>query len=591
MSELRDSFADSRAGTHTVHPLVMGTSGVVTAGHYLAAAAGFRVMQAGGSAVDAGVAAGISLNVVLFNMTSFGGVAPIILYHAETDSLVTLDGLGVWPRLADIDRLREGGEQGGILRSVTPGAPDSWLTALERFGTLTLGEVLEPAWELAMGAPVATTVAEDLKRREASLDEVDEATREIYFPGGRAPEPGDVMVQEDLAGVFRALMDEEAAARREGASREEAIRRARDLIYRGWIAEKMGDFHRENGGWMRYEDLASHRVEVAPPLGAMYRGYDVYTCGPWCQGPMLLEFLNLLDNFDLERLGHNSTEYLHVLIECMDLVFADRENFYGDPRKVEVPMGGLLSPEYGRERAALVDPERAHGQMPAPGNPWRHETGREDREVRPVDPTPYIAPDARVRSDTSYAAAADARGNVFSVTPSDPVFWTPVIPGLGFSCSGRGVQSRTDPDHPSCLAPGKRPRLTPNPALVMRGGRPLMGFGCPGGDAQTQGMLQVLLNLVHQGMSPQEAIEAPRVISRNYPNSFAPHAYYPGRVDVEGRIPGEVCQALAGMGHGVTEMAKWAPGASSVHIAMINPGNGVLIGGADPRREGEAIAW
>ena len=591
MSGLRGSFADSRAGTHTVHPVAMGTSGVVAAGHYLATTAGFQVMKAGGNAIDAGVTAGLSLNVLLFNMTSFGGVAPIILYHAETDSLVTLDGLGVWPRLADIDRLRKSGEQGGILRSVTPGAPDSWLTALERFGTLTLGEVLEPVVELAMGAPVAPTVAADLKGREASLDQLDQGARDIFFPGGRAPEPGDVLVQEDLAGVFRALMDEEAAARREGANRGEAIRRARDLVYRGWIAEKMSDYHEKNGGWMRYEDLATHRVEVAPPLHSTYRGYDVYTCGPWCQGPMLLQFLNVLDNFDLDAHRPNSAEYLHLLLESMDLVFSDRENFYGDPRDTEVPIEGLLSAEYAKERAAQVDLERARGEMPAPGNPWQYEPGKEDREVHPVDVSPYIAPDARVRSDTSYTAAADGMGNIFSATPSDPVFWTPVIPGLGFSCSGRGVQSRTDPGHPSSLAPGKRPRLTPNPALVMREGEPLMGLGCPGGDAQTQGMLQVLLNLVHHGMNPQEAIEAPRVISRNYPNSFAPHAYYPGRADAEGRIPASIRESLAGMGHDMEVMADWAPGASSVHIALINPSNGVLIGGADPRREGSAVAW
>ncbi|HEX6988914.1 MAG TPA: gamma-glutamyltransferase family protein [Bacillota bacterium] len=589
-------LAASAWGGFSLQPMVMGRSGVVAAGHYLAASAGLHILRAGGNAVDAGVAAGVCLNVALFHLTSFGGVAPIILYHRASDTLVTLDGLGVWPALADREHFvrHHGGimPEWSILRAVTPGAPDAWLTALERFGTRRLGEVLEPAWELAArGVPVAPSVSLGLQRHEAELDRIDPLARSLFFPGGRALAPGRVLVQDDLAATFRALMDEEARARRRGLSREEAIRSARDLFYKGWIAERMAAFAEERGGWMRYNDLAGHRVETGTPLHGRYRDLDVYTCGPWSQGPLLIQFLNLMECFDLPALGHNSADYLHVLTEAMNLAFADRENYYGDPRFVEVPVTGLLSKAYARERAGLIQAERAFGRMPDPGNPWRHEPGGAGREAARLDVSRYLAPRETLKGDTSYVAVVDGEGNLFSATPSDPTFWTPMIPGLGFGLSGRGSQSRLEADHPASIAPGKRPRLTPNPAILMRDGQPLLAIGCPGGDAQTQAMLQVLLNLFEFGANVQEAIEAPRVVTFNFPNSFAPFPYHPGRLDVEARIPEGVRAELARRGHDVRVIEDWAPSAASVHIAAVNPVDGVRIGGADPRREGQALAW
>ncbi len=589
---MRDDFATSREDRLTARPLVMGRTGVIAAGHHLATAAGFHILRAGGNAVDAGVAAGVAINVLLYDRTNFAGVAPIIVYHARTDTRVYLDGLGVWPRLADIDEVRRRGVSEGILRSVTPGAPDSWMTALQRFGTMSLGEVLAPAKELAEGgAAVSRQVAADLKTRAQNLEAVDPEARRIFFPGDRAPRVGEKVIQKDLADLFDQLAAEEAAALQDGLSREDAIGRARDYFYRGPVAEKIDQFHRENGGWMRYEDLASHRVEVSAPLHTTYRGYDIYTCGPWCQGPMLLQFLCVLENFDLDDMSPASAEYLHLLTEAMDLVFADRENFYGDPRHLEIPVRGLICKDYAAERAALIDARQAAGRMPDPGNPWRYEPEAETRDVQPVDVDRYRTDTARIKGDTSYVSVVDEQGNIFSATPSDPVFWTPIIPGLGLSCSGRGKQSRTEPDHPSCIAPGKRPRLTPNPALIMRDGEPLMGLGCPGGDAQTQGMLQVFLNMVHFGMNPQEAVEAPRVISRNFPNSFAPHAYYPGRLEAEENIDRQITEDLSRMGHRVHQVQKWAASSSRVHVALKNPCNGTLLSAADPRAEGSATAW
>ncbi|MGI6642920.1 MAG: gamma-glutamyltransferase family protein [Bacillota bacterium] len=595
MPKPRSNFASLRSSAPTLQPLIMGRHGMVASGQFSATMAGLHILKAGGNAVDAGVAAGIAINVMLFDRTSFAGVAPIILYHAMTNSVVTLDGLGVWPRLASMEYFHKnhGGKMPkGIMRTVTPGAPDAWLMALAQYGTMRLAEVLEPAWEMAAkGAPVSAGVALGLANLEKNLDVIDPEAQRVFFPDGRAPRAGDILVQEDLGRLFKALMDEEAKAKKEGLGRREAIMRARDLFYKGWIARAISEFYESKGGWLRYSDLACHRVEISAPLHTKYRGYDVYACGPWCQGPLLIEFLNILENFNLDKMEHNSAQYIHLLVEAMDLAFSDRENFYADPRMIDVPLVGLTSKEYGKIRASLVNMERATGHMPLPGNPWEFEQGARARRVEPVDISGYIDADAGIQRDTSYVAVGDEHGNLFSATPSDPVFDTAVIPGLGIACSGRGSQSRLQPGHPSALAPGKRPRLTPNPALAMLDGRPFMAFGCPGADVQTQGMLQFFLNLVDFSMNVQEAIEATRVCSYNFPGSFAPWTYHPGRVDVEARIDPSVVGALKAMGHDVRTLGLWSAAASSVHAVLMNPSSGVLLGGADPRREGSAAGW
>nr|MBO2508139.1 gamma-glutamyltransferase [Bacillota bacterium] len=593
---VRRDLAASRWGGFTLHPMVMGRRAAVSTGHYLATAAAMHILRCGGNAVDAGVAAGLCLNVALFHLTSFGGVAPMVIFHRTTGTLVTLDGVGRWPALADREhfiRHHQGRiPEWSMLRAVTPGAPDAWLTALERFGTLTLGEVMEPAWELAAGGvPVTPATSAGLAQHEPVLDQIDPLARSLFYPGGRALRPGRVLIQDDLAATFRALMDEEARARREGLDRQEAIRRARDLVYKGWIAERMAAFAREQGGWLRLEDLAAHRVQIDVPVHGRYRDLDVYTCGPWSQGPLLIQFLNLVECLDLEALDHNSADYLHLLIEAMNLAFSDRENYYGDPRFVQVPLAGLISKDYAREQARRIRLDRAFGRMPEPGDPWWYEPGGGTRRSRPVDVDHYRAPDEALKGDTSYVAVVDGEGNLFSATPSDPTFWTPMVPGLGFGVSGRGCQSRVEADHPAALAPGKRPRLTPNPAVIMLDGEPLMAIGCPGGDAQTQAMLQVLLNIFEFGANVQEAIEAPRAVSFNFPNSFSPFPYHPGRVDIEARIPASVRDDLARRGHDVRVLEAWAPSAAAVHVAAVNPIDGVRIGGADPRRDGQASAW
>ena len=579
-------------GIESLRPTFMGTTHMVAAGHYLAAEAGYRILEQGGNAVDAGVAAGIAINVLLPESTNFGGVAPIMIYLAASDSVITISGLGRWPRAANIDYFMEhsGGEiSKGILQSIVPAAPDAWLTALERYGTMTFREVVTPALQLARdGFPMNPVtyggLLEDADPVNGTLGRWP-STREIFMPDGRVPPVGSIFVQSDLGRTFQRLADVEAANAHLG--RPEALRAARDYFYKGDIAHEMARFSEEQGGLITYQDLHDFTVKVEPPVSASFRDYTIYTCGPWCQGPVVGQVLQMLEDDDLEALGHNSADYLHLYTEAMDRAFADRHHYYGDPDFIDVPIEGILSKGYTRSRRSDIDMSRALGRMPEPGNPWPFQNPpKGDRIVvnsADAQPVPVAGASA---ADTSYTCVVDKWGNAFSATPSDPVSESPIVPGLGLVMSGRGYQSWLDPDMPSSLGPWKRPRLTPNPAIAFKNGKLFMPFGCPGGDAQPQGMIQTFLNIAVFGMRPQQAIEAPRVTSWNYPNSFWPHTYLPGRLRVEGRISAEIRAELQRRGHDVETLHEWSQAhTSSVSAIVVDHENGVLMGGADPRRE------
>ncbi len=542
--------------TKTHRPAVQGTRHAIASTHYLASMGGMRILEEGGNAADAGVAAGICINMVETHLTQFGGVAPIIYCPASGGSVETISGLGRWPGGATVDYYREhagGGLPEGILRSVTPASPDAWITALARFGTMTFEQVVQPALELVESWP------------------------ERYAG------------QKDMATTFRRLIEAESKA---GGDRHAGLKAARDLVYKGEIAQEIAAFSEKEGGLLRAEDLAAFSVRIEPPEYKHFRGHDVYSCGPWCQGPSLLMALNILDRFDLQEMGHNSADYLHILLETIKLTFADRHDYIGDPDFVNVPMEGLLADTYGETRAEAINMTAAAPDMPQAGDPWsfqsepRPENGSNGNVAR--GETAYASTWER---DTAYVCVVDGEGNAFSATPSDPIDWSPVIPGLGFSISARGSQSWLDPDHPSCLAPGKRPRLTPNPAMTLKYGKPWMPFGCPGGDAQVQGMLQVFLNVVCFGMDPQQAIESPRVVSHSFPNSFWPHHSRPGEAVVETRIKERVRQDLSRRGHTIIEDGEWSSGMSRMCAIVVDQETGLRTGGADPRGPSYAIAW
>jgi gamma-glutamyltranspeptidase/glutathione hydrolase len=458
---------------------------------------------------------------------------------------------------------------------------DAWLTALARFGRLSLADVLTPAIELADGFPVHPLLA---RRLAASAEQLRAwpASAAAFLPHGRPPTAGEVLAQRDLAAFLRRLVAIEHAHASRG--REAAILAAREAFYRGDIARELASFIERAGGLLTYDDVASYHVTFEEPAHTTYRGYDVYATGPWSQGPVVPMTLNILEGFDLVSLGHASADHLHFVAEALKLAFADREAYVGDPAQVDVPLTGMLSKDYAAAQRRRIDAQRAAPELPAAGDPWRFE-GRAARTARAPQPV-----GGGSSEDTSYVCAVDHDGNAFSATPSDPAVGAPLVPGLGIIVSTRGAQFWLDEGHPSVIAPRKRPRLTPNPGMVLKDGKVFMAFGCPGEDAQPQGMVQALSNVVDFGMNVQAAIEAPRAISWSFPRSFWPHEYRPGFLGVESRVSREVREELRRRGHDVHDYPDFTPAASGVCAITVDE-RGTLAGGADPRRESLAVGW
>ncbi|MBT5808789.1 MAG: gamma-glutamyltransferase family protein, partial [Rhodospirillaceae bacterium] len=348
---------------------IIGTRHMAAAGHYLAAQAAFQILEAGGNAIDAGVCGGIALGVLQSEYVGFGGVAPIMIRPAATGEVITISGLGTWPRAASLETFHRdhGGRiPPGILRSLVPAAPDAWITALERWGTMTFGDVAAAAKRFASDGfpmPVLTsriiTKAEDNYRRWPENEK-------IYLPGGKPPQPGDLFVQSDLGRSIQYMIDQEAAA---PGDRMAGLQAARDAFYRGDIAQTIVRHQAENGGWLSAEDLAEFKVGIEAPLRVRFRDFEVFTCGPWCQGPLLAQTLRLLDGVDLVAMGHNEPAYIHTIIEALKLAYADRHAYVGDPRFIDVPIAGMLDDSYIDQRRGLIDPNTAQPGMPEPGRP------------------------------------------------------------------------------------------------------------------------------------------------------------------------------------------------------------------------------
>ena len=571
-------------------PQVSAREAMVVSGHHYASQAGLRILEKGGNAIDAGVAAGICLSVLQTDMVSFLGVAPTMIYLAKEKRVLTISGLGRWPKAASIDWFEKncGGEiPAGVRRAVTPAAADAWLTALECYGTMTFAEVAQDAISLAdAGFPMHHFMYDHIKAAEKDYYRW-ESARPIYFPKGHLIPVGGRVRIPDLAETMRRMV---RAEQRAAGGRAGGVRAARDEVYTGETARLMIDFIQREGGLMTMGDLADFHVLEEEPVATEFLGQEVYACGPWCQGPTLLEAMNILANFDLAALGHNSPAYLHTMMAALNLAFADREAFIGDPEFVDVPVDGLLSKEYAARQAERIEAGAAFVDMPEPGDPWAHQGGAHPWRYDGAHRVPKKS-ETEYQHDTSYCTAVDSEGNAFSCTPSDPSNAMPFVPGVGATVSGRGSQSWLDPAHPSCLAPWKRPRLTPNPALTLKDGAFYMTLGTPGGDAQAQVMLQVFLNLALFGMMPQMAVEAPRAATYNFPNSFWPHDYEPASARAEARLLSDVGPALSEMGYKMGSWPDfgWPPG--SVCAIVKDPETGFLLGGADPRRESYAAGW
>lgn len=589
--------ASTRLGSHDMvgadgpraayRPIARGLNGAVASGHLLATMASHDVLREGGNAFDAGVAGGLCLCVVEHDRTSFGGVAPIILFEAATGTVSTLDGLGTWPLAVSLDwfKQKHGGKfTPGMSTSVTPLAMDAWLLALRKFGTWTFEQAVEAALMYAEdGFPVSEVMREDIIEYFDGFANWP-ANAEIFTPGGKIPEVGDVLKQPALAKTIRKLIEVERVAASLG--REAAIDAVRDYFYRGEIGRKLVEFSQANEGLLAMADMEAcvAKEEEACRLG--FLGYEVFTCGPWTQGPALLQTLALLEPYDLRAMGHNSAEYIHTVTEATKVAFADRDAYYGDPLFVDVPLDELLAPAYSEERRRMIDPASAWPSMPPFG------------EVKGAKPyfgrtPPHVEEPAIGKStgpDTTILSVIDKAGNIFVSSPSDPALRHMIHPELGFGISHRGTQSWLHPNHPSVLAPGKRPRLTTNPVLILKDGKPWMALCTPGGDVQPQAMLQTLLNIIVFGMNPQTATEAPRFVSFSFPATFYPHRMQPGQLAVEGRIDEATVEELRAKGHKIKAWPDWTGNAGGVCVIVRDEDTGVLNAGADPRRDAYAVA-
>jgi gamma-glutamyltranspeptidase / glutathione hydrolase len=586
----------------TTRPELAGTFGMVASTHWLASQAGMAVLESGGNAFDAAVSAGFVCQVVEPHLNGPAGEVPVVGWDARADEPFVVCGQGPAPAAATVDRLRDLGLDlvpgTGLLPACVPGAFDGWLTLLQRYGSMRLADVLDHAIGYAeRGFPVVPRISETVATVEALFTEHWPSSAATWLPAGRPPAPRSLFANPDLAATYRRIL---ATASSAGSDRDTQIEAARRCFYEGFVAEAIVGFVEStpvmdvtgepHTGLLGHDDLARWRASVEPPVSLDYAGHTVLKAGPWTQGPVLLQQLALLRGFDLDGLDPAGPELAHLVVECAKLAFADREAWYGDPAFTDVPLDGLLSEAYNGARRALVGDAADNADL-RPGGP----DGRAPRLPRLPDLAgpqgaglplgavgePTVGATGQTRGDTCHIDVADRWGNMVSATPSGG--WlqsSPVIPGLGFPLGTRGQMFWLEEGLPGSLAPGKRPRTTLTPSLALRGGRPWLSFGTPGGDQQDQWSLLLFLRLVHGGMNLQEAIDAPAWHTSHFPSSFYPRERHPGRMHVESRVGERTVTALRRRGHDVVVEDAWSLGRLS---AVSREPDGMLRAGANPR--------
>ncbi len=556
-------------------PPVRGTREMIGAGNNLEVEAGYRILEQGGNAVDAAVAAVLTATVTEQDHIGLGGEMPMIVKMAGKPVEV-VSGVGLAPAKATVDfyehRKAEPWEEGrtippipgvGIRAAITPGLVDGLLLALSKYGTMSFEQVAAPAIERAQGFPIPEIFSQYLAMDERVL-KFFPSSMKFYFPDGKVPQPGQMVHMPDLA---RTLSDMAAAEKKAHGNRAAKIQAVHDYFYKGPVAKRIAAFNEQNGGLISYQDMAGFKADVDQPRTTDYRGYTIEKPGFWTQGPVMLEALNILEGYDLKAMGHNSPEYLHTVIEAVKLAFADRDRYYGDPKFSKIPEEILLSKKYADERRKLIDPRHA------------------SLESRPGDLKASAAMVSGKGSgqdhDTTCVDVIDRFGNGVSVTPSGA--WLPsVIAGdTGIALSVRMDSFVLTPGHANQLAPGKRPRVTLSPTMVTKDGQLYLTLSTPGGDNQDQALLQVLLNVIDFGMTPQEAVESPRFQTDHFYGSFGYHEFTPGAVSLEGRFPVATAKKLEDLGHKIHMAGEWSNASAPV---VIQVKDGVLNGAADPRR-------
>ncbi len=587
----------------TTRPQLAGTFGMVASTHWLASAAGMAVLEKGGNAFDAAVAAGLVLQVVEPHLNGPGGEVPVIGFDAGRGEVFVLDGQGPAPTAATPEAFGALGldkvPPTGLLAACVPAAFGTWMLLLARHGRLRLRDVMEYAIGYAgAGHPILGMASAAIEGRSRMFRRHWPTSAEVYLPGGEVPAPGSRFRNPALAGAYTRILREAEAA---GGGREAQIEAARRAFYEGFVADAIAAYlsgaevmdvtMRRHRALLTGSDLAGWRASTEAPVTLEYRGLTVCKTGPWGQGPVFLQQLALLDGFDLRAMGPGSADFIHTVTECAKLAFADREAWYGDPRTCDVPLTELLSPEYAAGRRDLVGAE-ASGEL-IPGSPAGAEprlpphaaavfgagpaSGHSRATERLAESAAELAVPEPGPGDTCHLDVADSFGNLVSATPSGG--WltsSPVIPGLGFSLGTRAQTFTLTPGLVSTLAPGRRPRTTLSPSLVLRDGEPYLAFGTPGGDQQEQWSLQFFLNHVVFGMNLQEAIDAPVFHTDHFPSSFWPRGSRPRSLSAEARMDESVLAELRRRGHEVTVGPPWSLGGVS---ALARDG-GFLYAGA-----------
>jgi gamma-glutamyltranspeptidase/glutathione hydrolase len=606
----------------TAKPPLHARHWIAITGKPLAATAGAKIFERGGNPVDAACAM-LAATTTMWDVLSWGGETQALIYHPGLRKVIGINALGVAPTGATAAFYKSKGyrypPEYGPLAAVTPGTPGGLMVMLAEYGKLSLAEVLAPAIQMADGYPIEGETANSIERQKARIKQW-KYSREVFLPhlgqAREAPEPGEIFVQRDLAATLRKLVEAERQALAQGKSRREAIMAAYDRFYKGDIAQELVRGVQEEGGLITMHDLANWKVRIEEPVKTTYKGIDVYKLQFWQQGPAMLQALNILENADLKAMGYNSPRYMHALYQSMNLAFADRDFYYGDPYfPPEEPTRGLLSKEYAKARYAQINWERNDPAV-KPGDPYAYQGGtnpfrgllaqwkveapadsaRRGGQQDVVVPAAQTPPDEALLFEepfyrgTTSIQAADTSGWVVSVTPSGG--WVPaVIAGrTGVGLSQRAQSFVTDAaDGPfNVIEPGKHPRVTLTPTLALRDGEPYLSFAVQGGDSQDQNLLQFFLNVVEWGMTVQQAVEAPNINSSQMRSSFGDHETRPGRLLVASSTPENVRAELRRMGY-TLEFQERTSG--PINALFFDKKHRTIWGGSSHHGEDYGIAW
>ncbi len=600
-------LASSRIiSSRTEKPVLHGRHWMAITGKPLAATAGAKIFERGGNAVDA-TCAMLAAVCTMYDVLSWGGETQALIYNPHTKKVYGINALGVAPTGATPEFFKEKGmkypPEYGPLAAVTPGTPGGLLVMLAEFGTMSLKQVLEPAMQMAEGYPVEEETATSIERNKQRIKQWPYSKKVLLPHLGEereAPYPGEIFGQPDLSATLNKLVEAEQVALASGKTRKETIYAAYDRFYKGDIAQEFVRGSKEQGGLITMEDLANWKVYIEEPVMNTYKGIEVYKLTCWVQGPVLLQMLNMLENIDLKSMGYNSVNYIHTLYQVMNLAFADRDFYYGDPYfPPEEPLKGLLSKEYAKQRLKKLN-WNVNDPAVKPGDPYPFE-GRQNPYLHLLEKWLNVGPSDAEKKDslsleesffsgTTSIQAADKEGWVVSTTPSGG--W---IPACIAGNTGVGMSQRMqsfvldEAENPfNVVAPGKRPRATLTPSLALKDGKPFLSFAVQGGDTQDQNMLQFFLDMVEFGMNVQEACEAPNIASFQMRSSFGSHESRPGRLQLNEKVLQKVKELLENMGYKI-EYRKYTSG--PINAIFFDRKHGTLWGGSSNYGEDYGIAW